>query len=73
MQRQVRLPEPVDEGSVEATCENGVLTVVLPKLGAGDRSTSAERTQTARRRTAPFIWSMECRPFILRDDKHRGR
>lgn len=31
MRRSIRLPEPVDEDAVEATCENGVLTVTLPK------------------------------------------
>lgn len=31
MHRSVRLSEPVDEDAVEATCENGVLTVTLPK------------------------------------------
>jgi HSP20 family protein len=27
----VSLPGPIDAGKVEATCNNGILTVVLPK------------------------------------------
>ncbi|WP_247730477.1 Hsp20/alpha crystallin family protein [Halovivax limisalsi] len=34
--RRVRLPEPVDEEGVEATYNNGVLTVTLPKLAGED-------------------------------------
>ena len=34
--RSVTLPEAVDEGAASATYRNGVLTVTLPKLDAGD-------------------------------------
>lgn len=33
--RDVRLPGPVDETEADATYRNGVLTVTLPKAGAG--------------------------------------
>ncbi|WP_293031816.1 Hsp20/alpha crystallin family protein [Natronococcus sp.] len=36
--RRIRLPEPVEEGSVSASFENGVLTVRLPKIEGGDDS-----------------------------------
>jgi HSP20 family protein len=38
IERSVELPEAVDEGAVEATLANGVLTVTLPKLGAADEA-----------------------------------
>ncbi|WP_290811699.1 Hsp20/alpha crystallin family protein [Halovivax sp.] len=31
--RRIRLPEPVEEDAVEASYNNGVLTVTLPKVG----------------------------------------
>jgi HSP20 family protein len=34
--RTVSLPEPVAEGDAEATYDNGVLTVTLPKATGGD-------------------------------------
>lgn len=38
--RSLRLPEPVDEEGANATYENGVLTVTLPKRGPqGDEGT----------------------------------
>ncbi|WP_049929146.1 Hsp20/alpha crystallin family protein [Halopiger goleimassiliensis] len=36
--RRIRLPEPVEEDSVSAGYENGVLTVRLPKVGGGEES-----------------------------------
>lgn len=36
LSRSVRLPEPVDEDAVEATYQNGVLTVTLPKREPSD-------------------------------------
>ncbi|RQG93315.1 Hsp20/alpha crystallin family protein [Natrarchaeobius halalkaliphilus] len=36
--RRIRLPEPVEEGSISAGYEQGVLTVRLPKAGGGDES-----------------------------------
>ncbi|MDQ2052406.1 Hsp20/alpha crystallin family protein [Natronolimnohabitans sp. A-GB9] len=36
MSRTVRIPEPVDEEAIEATCKNGVLTVTLPKKEPGE-------------------------------------
>jgi HSP20 family protein len=37
-QRSLRLPGPVDPGKVQATFENGVLTVTIPKDGSQARS-----------------------------------
>lgn len=37
-QRSLRLPTPVDSDRVSATCENGVLQVILPKTGEQERS-----------------------------------
>lgn len=34
--RRIRLPEPVEEDGVEATYNDGVLTVTLPKVGGTD-------------------------------------
>lgn len=31
LSRSIRIPEPIDEDAVEATCRNGVLTITLPK------------------------------------------
>lgn len=31
-ERMVRLPVPVKEDKIEATCENGILTITMPKL-----------------------------------------
>lgn len=36
--RRIRLPEPVEEDSVSAGYEDGVLTVRLPKVGGGEGS-----------------------------------
>lgn len=36
MRRRVHLPEPVDEEAAGATYTNGVLTITLPKMGAGN-------------------------------------
>lgn len=36
--RQVSLPEPVDESGAEATIDDGVLTVTLPKQSTGPDS-----------------------------------
>lgn len=36
--RRIRLPEPVDEETVAAGFENGVLTVQLPKVSEGEDS-----------------------------------
>ncbi|RQG95123.1 Hsp20/alpha crystallin family protein [Natrarchaeobius chitinivorans] len=36
--RRIRLPDPVEENSVSAGYENGVLTVRLPKVGGGEES-----------------------------------
>lgn len=32
-ERMVRLPVPVKEDKIEATCEDGILTIVMPKAG----------------------------------------
>jgi HSP20 family protein len=37
-QRSMRLPAPVDAGKVQATFDNGVLTVTIPKDGSQARS-----------------------------------
>jgi HSP20 family protein len=37
-QRSLRLPFPVDPGQVQASFENGVLTVAVPKTGRQERS-----------------------------------
>jgi len=34
--RSIRLPEPVEEDENEASYNNGVLTVTLPKVGSGE-------------------------------------
>jgi HSP20 family protein len=34
--RSIRLPAPVEEADTEASYNNGVLTVTLPKVGAGE-------------------------------------
>lgn len=36
VQRTVRIPEPVEESASEATYQNGVLTVTLPKMDPSD-------------------------------------
>lgn len=33
-ERMIRLPVPVREDKIEATCENGILTVIMPKMEA---------------------------------------
>lgn len=38
LRRSVRLPEPVDEEGASAACNNGVLTVRIPKADPDDRS-----------------------------------
>lgn len=40
--RTLTLPEAVDEGSVEATYQNGVLTVTLPKRSGADEGQSID-------------------------------
>ncbi len=37
-QRSMRLPTPVDQDKVEASCDNGVLTITLPKTERAERS-----------------------------------
>lgn len=32
-ERMVRLPVPVKEDKIEATCENGILMIIMPKTG----------------------------------------
>jgi HSP20 family protein len=40
--RQVQLPEPVDADGVEATVNNGVLTIALPKLEPSEEARSID-------------------------------
>jgi HSP20 family protein len=46
-QRSLRLPFPVDPEQVQASFENGVLTVMVPKIGRQER---ARRIQVQARR-----------------------
>lgn len=40
--RQIQLPEPVDTEGVEATMENGLLTVRIPKASGGEQGHSID-------------------------------
>lgn len=37
-ERMVRLPVPVQENKIEATCESGILKIVMPKIGQKEGS-----------------------------------
>jgi len=47
LSRSVRLPEPIDSDGIEASLQNGVLTMTIPKAAPDSEETHVEITESA--------------------------